>query len=60
MEALKIGIVEDEGLIAESIMLLLQSLGYDALEPASDYQEAIKLIEKHKPDLMILDINLGE
>jgi DNA-binding LytR/AlgR family response regulator len=60
MPPLKIGIVEDEGLIAESIMLLLQGLGYDALEPAADFAEAIRMMEHHRPDLVILDINLGE
>lgn len=60
MPAIKIGIVEDEGLIAESIMQLLISLGYDVLEPASDYLEAINMLERHKPDLVMLDINLGE
>ncbi|MEO8147082.1 MAG: response regulator [Bacteroidia bacterium] len=59
MPALKIGIVEDEGLIAESIMQLLSSLGYDVLEPATDYLEAINMLERHKPDLVMLDINLG-
>lgn len=60
MPAIKIGIVEDEGLIAESIMQILQTLGYDVLEPATDYLEAITMLERNKPDLVMLDINLGE
>lgn len=60
MAEIKIGIVEDEGLIAESIMVMLLNLGYDVLEPVSEFREAIKMLETNKPDLVILDILLND
>lgn len=59
MSKIKIAIVEDEILIADSICNTLIELGYDALEPAMTYTEALKTIDKHKPDLAILDIQLS-
>lgn len=60
MPPLKIGIVEDEVVIAESLEATLSHLGYDVLEPANDYIEAISMLTKHKPDLVILDIMLND
>ena len=59
MSKIKIAVVEDEILIADSICNTLNELGYDALEPAMTYTEALKTIDKHKPDLAILDIQLS-
>jgi len=59
MSNLKIGIVEDEMIIAEALSAMLQSIGYEIPEPASNYHEAIELIENEKPDLVLLDINLS-
>lgn len=60
MVNIRIGIVEDDFIIAESIWQLLLGLGYDALEPVATYTDAVRLIEKTRPDFMILDIRLGE
>jgi len=57
---LRIGIVEDEAIIAQSIFELLTDLGYEVCEPAGSYREALKLIKNQKPDLLILDIRLGD
>jgi DNA-binding LytR/AlgR family response regulator len=58
MSTFKIGIVEDEFIIAESIRLALESLGYNVPMPASNFSEALKLLETEKPDLLFLDIQL--
>lgn len=55
----KILIVEDEMIIADNICDTLEELGYDALEPAINYTEAINTIEEQMPDLAILDIQLS-
>lgn len=60
MVNLRIGIVEDDELIAESISQLLLGMGYDVLEPVSNYVDGIKMIEQHRPDFLILDIRLGD
>ena len=57
---IKIGIVEDELIIAEKIKALLLSIGYTVCDPVSSYLEALGMIEEEKPDLLLLDINLGD
>ena len=59
MQEAKIGIVEDELIIADSIRAVLISLHYNVPEPCCDYGEAIIMLTKEKPDLVLLDINLA-
>lgn len=59
MSKIKILVVEDEIIIADNICYALEELGYEALEPAINYTEAIETIEKENPDLAILDIQLS-
>lgn len=55
----KIFVVEDEVLIADELCRTLDKLGYEALEPALSYREAIERFESEKADLVMLDIYLG-
>ena len=59
MSKVKILVVEDELIIADNICDALNDLGYEALEPAINYTEAITRIEDEKPDIAILDIHLS-
>jgi len=59
MNSIKIAIVEDEIIIAKTIVLALEKLGYDCVGTAGKFSEAITLIEQKAPDLVLLDINLG-
>jgi len=59
MSALKIGIVEDELVIARTILNTLNELGYSHCGPAISYTEAIEMLERDKPDLLLLDIQLS-
>ena len=58
MNSIKIGIVEDEFIIAEMLIHTLNKLGYATTEPASTFDEAISMIEEEKPDLILLDIQI--
>jgi DNA-binding LytR/AlgR family response regulator len=58
MKKLKIGIVEDEMIIANVLEEMLTAVGYEVTEFACRYSEAITMIENEKPDLLLLDINL--
>ncbi len=60
MSSLKIGIVEDDMLIAESIVIALENIGYIPSEPASNFADAQKMIKSELPDLLLLDVMLGE
>ncbi len=59
MATFKIGVVEDEVIIADSLCATLRQLGYDTAEPAGNFQEAVEMITAEKPDLLIIDINLN-
>lgn len=58
MSKVKVLIVEDEVIIADNIADTLEELGYEVLEPANTYTEALQTIEEEKPDIAILDIQL--
>lgn len=55
----RIMIVEDETLIALDIENSLSSSGYTVVATAYGGDEAIRLALVHRPDLMLVDINLG-
>src|SRR5258706_2056312 len=59
MSVLKIGIVEDELVIARTILSTLNELGYSHCGPAINYTEAMEMLEHNKPDLLLLDIQLS-
>ena len=59
MTVLKIGVVEDELIIARTILNTLDELGYSHCGPAINYTEAIEMLEQNKPDLLLLDIQLS-
>ncbi|MFN0728321.1 LytR/AlgR family response regulator transcription factor [Polaribacter gochangensis] len=59
MNKVKILVVEDEVIIADHICDSLEELGYEPLEPAISYTEAIETIEAEKPDIAILDVQLA-
>jgi hypothetical protein len=43
---IKIGIVEDELIIAEKIKKLLLGMGYEVCDPVSSYSEALQMIKE--------------
>jgi DNA-binding NarL/FixJ family response regulator len=55
----RILVVENEIVIADEICLILHNLGYQPLEPALNYNEAIRLFHQERPDLIILDVKLN-
>jgi DNA-binding LytR/AlgR family response regulator len=58
MHQAKIGIVEDELVVASYIKSILEKLHYIVPEPCRTYEDAIDMLENEKPDLVILDIQL--
>lgn len=58
MENLKILIVEDEPMIAESLAEMLELMDHTVLSVAESGEEAVMQLMKHEPDLMLLDIQL--
>lgn len=60
MKSFKVGVVEDEVIIADNIVRILKNLGYEVSGPALDYASAIEMIETECPDIVLLDINLKD
>lgn len=51
-------IAEYEAIIAEDLRLLLRDSGYDVVAVVSSGQEVINQVDKHAPDLLIMDVRL--
>ncbi|MCE8422569.1 MAG: PAS domain S-box protein [Candidatus Methanoperedens sp.] len=60
MTSLKILVVEDEAIVALDIKNRLEHLGYTIPAIASSGEEAIKKADETCPDLILMDIMLGE
>ncbi len=58
MDKIKIGIVEDEMIIADNLSNTLENIGYNVATIASTYNEAFDMIDNEKPDILLLDINI--
>lgn len=58
MPAIKILVVENELLIAESVALTLKEAGYTVCGPVSTGEDAVVLSAKEQPDMAIMDIML--
>lgn len=54
----KILIVEDEFIVANNLRLILEEVGYAISGIAASVGEAQECIQRHKPDLVLLDIRL--
>ncbi len=59
MTNIKVGIVEDEMVVSESIAETLRQLGYTPTEAAASYTEAMKMVERDCPDILLIDIQLS-
>lgn len=59
MSFIKVGIIEDEFIIAYGIADTLKELGYEVTSIASNYTEALDVIANEKPDILLIDIQLG-
>ncbi|MCF2446605.1 sigma 54-interacting response regulator [Dyadobacter sp. CY345] len=51
-------IVEDEFVVANDLRVILKEAGYRISGIAASFEEADEILQKHKPDLVLLDIRL--
>lgn len=56
--ATRIIIADDESIIRMDLREMLTSLGYEVVGEAGDGQEAIRLAQEVKPDLVLMDIKM--
>ena len=57
-DALRVVVVEDEGLIRMDVVATLQEAGYQVVGEGADGEEAIKLATELEPDLVVMDIKM--
>src|SRR4051812_17514435 len=55
---LKILIVEDQFIEANNLRLILDRAGYTVVPIAASFVEAMEMLDRHHPDLVLLDIYL--
>ncbi len=56
----RILVVEDEMIVAHSICAGLERMNYIAIGPVGNAEEAVRVALEEKPDLILMDINLGK
>ena len=57
-DALRVVVIEDEGLIRMDVVATLQEAGYEVVGEGADGEEAIKLATELEPDLVVMDIKM--
>jgi len=55
---LRVLIVEDHQVLAMGLELLLDELGHELVDVVSTGEDAIRLAERQRPDLIVMDIGL--
>lgn len=58
MPLIKVLIVEDEELYADKMEMQLDKLGYQHLATVDNSQAAFAILEKERPDLILMDVNI--
>lgn len=59
MVGTKVCIIEDEQVNITSLMLILKELDYEVTGIAMDYNQAIEMLNSVEPDIVLVDIMLG-
>jgi response regulator NasT len=54
----RVVVAEDEALIRLDVVEMLREAGYDVVGEAGDGEEAVRLAEEHRPDLVVMDIKM--
>lgn len=56
--ARRVVVAEDEALIRLDIVEMLTEAGYDVVGEAGDGDEAVRLAQEHRPDLVVMDVKM--
>ena len=59
MHKKKVLIVEDEAIAALGLETMIAGWGYEMCQPASSGEEAVRRAASCKPDVILMDVNLG-
>lgn len=56
---MKIAVIDDHSLIRSGVTFALASSNYEVVAEASSVEEGLAIINSYKPDICLIDINLG-
>ena len=56
--ARRVVVAEDEALIRLDVVEMLRDGGFDVVGEAGDGEQAVRLAEEHRPDLVVLDVKM--
>jgi len=54
----KILVVEDEELVADRLEMLIEKTGHEFIKTVDNSEDALQVIRKTKPDLILMDVNI--
>ena len=57
---IRVGIVEDHHLVREGLRLILASHGIEVVGEATGIGDAFELIERCRPDVLLVDLSLAD
>ena len=57
---MKVLVVDDHEIVRRGIASLIADTDIELVAEAADGEEATKLARKHKPDVVLLDVRMGE
>jgi DNA-binding NarL/FixJ family response regulator len=57
---LRVGLVDDHSLVREGLRLVLDRHGFDIVGESADASGAFDLVARHEPDVVVMDVSLGE
>lgn len=57
-ERRRVVVAEDESLIRLDIVEILKENGFDVVGEAGDGEEALRLVEEHEPDVVVMDVKM--
>jgi DNA-binding response OmpR family regulator len=52
-------IVEDDFLLGDHLASVVEAMGHDVIDVAANAEDAIAAAERHPPDLVLADVELG-
>src|SRR3954469_17649565 len=56
--ARRVVVAEDEALIRLDVVEMLRDAGFDIVGEAGDGEQAVRLAEEHRPDLVVMDVKM--
>ena len=58
MNPIRVAVADDQGLVRSGFVVLLRSAGIDVVGEAADGKEALELVRRERPDVVLMDIRM--